>query len=275
MSTVIHPTAIVSKGACLGENVKIGPYCVVDGRTKIGDGTELRAFARVCDFTEIGSNCTLHEHCVIGGLPQDLSFKGEETWVRIGSGVVFREFVTVNRAAGEGEETRVGDNCFVMEGVHLAHNVKVGREVTIANKAGLSGHVHVGDYAVIGGLAGFHQFVHVGPYCMVGGMSRVVQDVPPYCLAAGVPLRVYDINKVGLRRRGIDLATRSLIRQIYKELYNSGSTFRAALSEVGKKFGDSQPAKMILDFAAESKRGFSPRVSLGLHKTPVVAEADI
>ena len=110
---------------------------------------------------------------------------------------------------------------------------------------------------------------------MVGGMSRVVQDVPPYCLAAGVPLRVYDINKVGLRRRGIDLATRSLIRQIYKELYNSGSTFRAALSEVGKKFGDSQPAKMILDFAAESKRGFSPRVSLGLHKTPVVAEADI
>jgi len=275
MSTVIHPTAIVSKDASIGDNVKIGPYCVVDSKTKIGDGTELRAFARVCDFTEIGSNCTLHEHCVIGGLPQDLSFKGEETWVRIGNGVVFREFTTVNRAAGEGEETRVGDGCFIMEGVHLAHNVKVGRDVTIANKAGLSGHVHIGDYAVIGGLAGFHQFVHVGPYCMVGGMSRVVQDVPPYCLAAGLPLRVYDINKIGLRRRGIELATRSVIREIYKVLYGSGLTFREALAEVGKKFGDVPAAKLILDFAAESKRGFSPRITQDWHKAAAVAEADI
>ena len=275
MSTVIHPTAIVSKDASIGDNVKIGPYCVVDSKTKIGDGTELRPFARVCEFTEIGSNCTLHEHCVIGGLPQDLSFKGEETWVRIGNGVVFREFTTVNRAAGEGEETRVGDGCFIMEGVHLAHNVKVGRDVTIANKAGLSGHVHIGDYAVIGGLAGFHQFVHVGPYCMVGGMSRVVQDVPPYCLAAGLPLRVYDINKIGLRRRGIELATRSVIREIYKVLYGSGLTFREALAEVGKKFGDVPAAKLILDFAAESKRGFSPRITQDWHKAAAVAEADI
>lgn len=274
MGITIHPTAIVSKDASLGENVKIGPYCIVDGKTTIGSGTELRAFSRVCDYTEIGSNCTLYEHAVIGGAPQDLSYRGEETWARVGNGVVFREFVTLSRAAGEGEETTVGDGCFIMEGVHIAHNVKIGREVTIANKVGFSGHVHIGDYAVIGGMSGFHQFVHVGAYCMVGGLSRVVKDVPPYCLAAGAPLRVYDINKVGLRRRGMDLATRTKIREIYRLIYNSGLTVRAGLEEVAKRFVDNPAAKMILDFAAESTRGLSPRMTQDWQKAnPAGAEA--
>ncbi len=265
MSVNIHPTAFVSKGASLGENVQIGPYCIVDDNVKIGDGSVLRAFVRICNYTELGSGCTIFEHAVIGGDPQDLSYKGEITWVKLGSNVVCREHVTINRAVGEGEVTSVGDSCFIMEGVHFAHNVKVGMECTVANKAGLSGHVHVGDYVVIGGMAGFHQFVHIGSYCMIGGLSRVVQDVPPFCLASGAPLRVYDINRVGLQRRGIDSDTRRLIREIYRIIYNSGRTVKAGLEEVENLYGSNPAAKTILDFAANATRGFTPRITLDWH----------
>lgn len=261
MMTRIHPTAIVSKDAEIGQNVEIGPYCIVDGNTKIGDGTVLRGFVHVCNYTEMGKNCTIYDHAVIGGDPQDLSYKGEISWAKIGDGVVCREYVTINRASGEGEETLVGDKCFIMEGVHVAHNVKIGRECTIANKAGLSGHVQVGDYAVIGGMTGFHQFVHIGSYCMIGGMSRVNQDVPPYCLAVGSPLRVYDINRVGLRRRGFDTRTRSQIREMYKLIYDPHTTVREGIAEVARRFQNDSAAKLILDFAAEATRGFAPRVT--------------
>lgn len=261
MSVQIHPTAIVAKEAELGENVKIGPYCIVDPKVKIGDGTELRAFVRVCDYTEMGSGCVMHEHAVIGGVPQDLSYRGEVTWAILGDKVVCREFVTVNRAVGEGSATRVGDGCFIMEGVHLAHNVRIGRECTIANKSGLSGHVVVGDFVVIGGIAGFHQFTHIGSYCMIGGLSRVTQDVPPYCLAAGIPLRVFDINKVGLRRRGFESATRRKIRDMYKLIYNSSLPMKEALKRIDERYPGDAEAKMILDFAAQSTRGFTPRMT--------------
>lgn len=266
MSIQIHPTAIVSKEAEIGDNVVIGPYCIVDAKTKIGSGTELKSFAKICDYTELGSNCTIHEHAVLGGAPQDLSYKGEETWVRIGSNVVCREFVTINRAVGEGGATVVGDGCFVMEGVHFAHNVRIGRECTIANKAGLSGHVVVGDYVVIGGMTGFHQFTHIGSYCMVGGLSRVTQDVPPYTLAAGVPLRVYDINRVGLRRRGFEAKTRGKIREMYKLIYNSGLTYKEALKELASRYPGDKEAKLILDFTAESTRGITPRMTQDWHQ---------
>lgn len=261
MNIQIHPTAIVAKEAEIGDNVVIGPYCIVDGKTKIGAGTHLKSFAKVCDYTELGTNCVIHEHAVIGGEPQDLSYKGEETWVRVGNGVVCREFVTINRAVGEGGETVVGDGCFIMEGVHFAHNVRVGRECTVANKSGLSGHVVVGDYVVIGGMTGFHQFTHIGSYCMVGGLSRVTQDVPPFCLAAGVPLRVYDINRVGLRRRGFETKTRGKIREMYKIIYNSGLTNKEAMKTLAERYPDDKEARMIMDFAASATRGFTPRMT--------------
>ncbi|WP_352401252.1 acyl-ACP--UDP-N-acetylglucosamine O-acyltransferase [Synergistes jonesii] len=261
MSVQIHPTAIVEKGAELGEDVTIGAYCIVDAKTKIGDGTVLRPFASVCEYTELGENCTIYEHAVIGGVPQDLSFRGEETRVKIGKGVVCREFVTINRAVGEGGATTVGDGCLIMEGVHFAHNVTVGRECTIANKTGLSGHVWIGDYVVIGGMSGFHQFTRVGSYCMIGGMSRVTQDVPPYALAAGIPLRVYDINRVGLKRRGFDMKTRSKIREMYRIIYNLGLTNREGLARIGELYPEDAEAKMILDFAEASKRGLTPRMT--------------
>lgn len=261
MSVQIHPTAIVAKEAQLGANVKIGPYCVVDAKVEIGDGTELRPFARVCDYAKVGANCVLYEHSVIGGQPQDLSYRGEVTWAILGNGVVCREYVTVNRSVGEGSATKVGDGCFIMESVHLAHNVCVGRECTIANKSGLSGHVVVGDYVVIGGIAGFHQFTHIGSYCMIGGLSRISQDVPPYCLASGIPLRVFDINKVGLRRRGFDSDTRRKIRDMYKLIYGSSLSMKEAIRQIEEKYPGDAEAKTILDFIADSTRGLTPRIS--------------
>lgn len=275
MGISIHPTAIVSDNAILGKDVQIGPYCVVDGDVSIGDRTVLRAFSRVCNYTELGSGCTIHEYAVIGGDPQDLSYKGEVSYAKLGDNVTCREYVTVNRASGEGESTIVGDNCFIMEGVHLAHNVKIGVDCTIANKAGLSGHVHVGDYAVIGGMAGFHQFVHIGSYCMIGGMSRIVQDVPPFSLAFGIPIRVYDINRVGLKRRGFDSETRRQIRDMYRIIYNSGRTVKQGLAEIERVYAGSAAAKMILDFAAEATRGFAPRITQEWKKNELAEEKDI
>ena len=272
MSLSIHPTAIVSKDAELGKDVEIGAYCIVEGDTKIGDRTQLMPFSHICEHTILGLDCKVCEHATIGGAPQDISYCGETTWVKIGNKVTCREYVTVNRAVGEGESTIIEDDCLLMEGVHVAHNVRVGKGCTIANKTGLSGHVHVGDFAVIGGMSGFHQFVHVGSYCMVGGMSRVVKDVPPYCLASGAPLFVYDINKIGLRRHGIESDSRMLIRRMYKIIYSSGNATKETLANIEHEYGNTKEAKMILAFAAESKRGLSPRIKLSTTRTYAVAE---
>lgn len=262
MSINIHPTAVVSKDAELADSVIIGPYCIVDGKVKIGEGTELKPFVHVSDYTTIGKDCVIMEHANIGAAPQDLSFKGEESYAVLGDKVTCREFVTVNRAAGEGQSTIVGNNVLLMESVHVAHNVVIGNNITIANKTGIAGHVHIDDFAVIGGMSGFHQFVHIGKYCMIGAMSRIAQDVPPFCLASGDPVRVYDINKVGLRRRGFEEEQRTAIRRMYKLIYGSHLTVREGLAEVERQYGETAEAKTILDFAANATRGFAPRIKV-------------
>ncbi len=262
MSLNIHPTAIVAKEAEIADGVIIGPYCIVDANVKIGEGTELKPFVHVCDYTTIGKNCLIMEHANIGAVPQDYSFKGEISYAVIGDNVTCREYVTIHRAAGEGNSTIVGNNNLLMENVHIAHNVIVGSYVTIANKTGIAGHVHVDDFAVIGGMSGFHQFVHVGKYCMIGAMSRVVQDIPPYCLASGDPIKIYDINKVGLQRRGFEESQRIVIRRMYKLIYGAHLTVREGLAEIEKQYGEMPEAKEILAFAAKATRGFAQKIKV-------------
>lgn len=262
MSVNIHPTAVVANGAELADGVIIGPYCIVDEKVKIGYGTELKPFVHVCDYTSIGKNCIIMEHANIGAAPQDHSFRGEISYAVLGDNVTCREYVTVNRAAGEGNSTIVGNKVLLMESVHVAHNVVIGNNVTIANKTGIAGHVHIDDFAVIGGMNGFHQFVHIGKYCMIGAMSRVSQDVPPFCLASGDPIKVYDINKVGLRRCQFDEAQRTEIRRMYKLIYGSHTTVREGLAEVERQFADSLAAKEIIEFAKNATRGFAQRIKV-------------
>lgn len=256
MSINIHPTAIVSPEAQLGENVKIGPYCIIDSKVSIGAGTELRAFVTIRDYVSIGSNCKIYEYTAIGGEPQDHGFGGEVSYVKIGNNNLIRENVTINRATGEGNETVVGDNCFIMDSVHFAHNVHVGNFVTVANKVGLSGFVSVGSHTVFGGMAGVHQFVRIGEYCMIGGLFRVVKDVPHYTLASGDPLRLTGLNKVGLERAGFTAETRKEIYKFYRELYKKDSRFTDSLNDAVSRKSEYIPEiRHIIEFYENSKRG--------------------
>ncbi|MDO4785665.1 MAG: acyl-ACP--UDP-N-acetylglucosamine O-acyltransferase [Fretibacterium sp.] len=256
MSVTVHPTAVVAPGAELGDGVRVGPYCRIAPRTTIGEGTVLEAFVSVCDCVTIGRNCRIHEFTVLGGDPQDHGYRGEETWARIGDDNVIRENVTINRATGEGCETVVGNGCFLMDGVHLAHNVRLGDHVTLANKVGLSGFVSVGDHTVFGGMSGVHQFVRIGSYCMIGGLYRVTKDVPPYTLASGEPLRLTGLNVVGLKRAGFSSEVRGVVRAFYRELYRRDRLFSRSLKEArATREARTPEVRAILDFYEGSRRG--------------------
>lgn len=256
MGATIHPTAIVSPKAEIEDNVIIGPYCIVEDKVHIGEGTVLEAFIHLLDFTELGSTCHIYENTVLGREPQDRDFGGEESWVRIGNNVVIRENVTIHRSSGEGTTTEVGNDCFIMEGVHLGHNVHIGNRVTIANKAGFAGYVTVGDGTVVGGLAGFHQFVRIGRFCMIGGLSKIVKDVPPFLLVDGHPARVHGINRVGLKRAGFSSGERQEIKELYRHLYHAGLPFRTAAQSMPVE--GSLAAAEISAFVVQSKRGVTP-----------------
>lgn len=258
MTTTIHPTALVSSKAEIAEGVHIGPYCVVSGKVKIGPGTLLKAFVRIADHVEIGSDCILFENAVVGREPQDVSFKNEESWVHIGNRVTIREGVTIHRASGEGNVTYIGDDCLIMEGCHIAHNVRMEHCCVLANKTGLAGHVIVGDHVNFGGMAGVHQFVHIGSYSMIGGLSKIVKDVPPFTLVDGRPGRVRGLNSVGLRRNGFTAEQRTLLKRYYQILYRSGLPLREALERLEAEFGREAMARQIIDFARSAKRGLTP-----------------
>ncbi len=264
--TEVHPTAIVSPEAELGDDVVIGPFCIVGSRVRIGSGSVLAAYVTVLDFVEIGSGCRLFHHAVIGGEPQDHIFGGEETWVRIGDHVILREYVTVNRATGAGECTSIGDHCLVMEGVHLAHNTHLGKNVIVTNKVGLAGFASVDDGAVLGGMAGLHQFVRVGKLCMIGGLSKVVKDVPPFFMVDGNPLKAYGLNVVGMRRAGYGAQERRAVRSFYETLFYGDRPFREMVERYGAREDRlSEVEREILAFCRESKRGVV-RWSQGHHE---------
>lgn len=256
MSVVIHPTALVSPHAELGDGVEIGPYCIVEDKVTIGARTVLKAFVTVHGGVSIGTDCQIHEYTAVGGDPQDHNYKGETSWVRIGNGNIIRENVTINRATGEGCETVVGDHCFIMDGVHLAHNVRLGSHITIANKVGLSGFVTVDDHTVFGGMVGVHQFVRFGSYCMIGGLYRITKDVPPYTMASGEPLRLVGLNSVGLKRASFSSEARRDIRAFYRKLYSKESTFTESLKKaLENKESYGPEIENILNFYEGSKRG--------------------
>jgi len=251
----IHETAVIYPGARLGRDVEVGPYSVIGENVFIGDGTKIGSHVVIEGWTTIGRECQIHHGACVGNAPQDLKFKGEKTFVYIGDNTVIREFVTINRATGEGEETRIGSNCLLMGTVHIAHNCVVGNNVVISNHAGLAGHVTVEDRAIIGGLTGVHQFVKIGRNAMVGGASKVVQDVPPFVIADGRPARVCGLNSVGIARAGLSEDVRRNLKRAYRILFRSGLKLSEAITTMEQELDSSEPVDHLLRFLRNVNRG--------------------
>lgn len=259
MTSSIHPSAMVHPGARLGQGVVVGPHCIIEDNVVIGDGTVLEAFAQVKSFTRMGARNHIHSYVMIGGLPQHLGFKGEETWVEMGDNNIVREFATVHRGTVQGfGKTALGSNCMLMAYVHVAHDCLLGDNVIMANAASLAGHVTIGDFAVVSGMSGVHQFVRIGEYAFLGAMGGFGQDVPPFTIATGVRAKLHGLNTIGLRRKGFDRETISALKKAYQMIFRSEMIRDEALAEVEAGFGQFEPVMRLVEFVKTSSRGVTP-----------------
>ena len=254
----IHPTALVDSKAELGQEVEVGPFAVIEGGVRIGDRCVIGPHAVIRRFTTLGAGCRVHPGACLGDEPQDLGFKGGESFVRVGANCILREGVTIHRGTKEGTATVTGDNCFLMANSHLAHNVVLGNNVIMANGAVLGGYVEVGDRAFISGNVAVHQFVHVGTLAMLGGVGAITKDVPPFCTTRTAGLNdIAGLNVVGMRRAGLSPADRLAVRQAFKLLYRSGWNVSQALERLKSEFPEG-PVRVMWEFIEASKRGLCP-----------------
>ena len=251
----IHPTAIIEDGAKIAAGVKIGPYSVIGSNVEIGEDTIVGPHVVITGWTKIGRECHIYQGASIGEEPQDLKFKGEKSYTSIGDRTVIREGTTIHRATGEGEETRIGNDCLLMALTHVAHNCVIGNRVIMSNVASLAGHAVVEDRAVIGGMTGVHQFVKIGRNAMIGGMSRLTQDVVPYTIVAGQPAKVAGLNSVGISRAGIELSARRSLKQAYRILYRSGLSLQKAVEIIEQEVAPCEEVDHLLRFLRNADRG--------------------
>ena len=250
-----HHTSIISKKAELGSNVSIGPYCIINENVKIGNNVEFKAHTYIEGKTTIGNNCTFYPFCSIGGSPQDLKYKGEESVLNIGDNNIFREYVTVNPGTlGGGLKTIVGNNCLFMVGVHVAHDCRIGNNVIMVNNASLAGHVILEDFAIMGALSGAHQFCRIGKHSMIGGLSGVDSDVIPYGTVIGNRAYLSGLNIIGLKRRGFSKEIIQDLRKAYGLLFSSQEgIFSDRVKEVSEEFINNEPIQEIVNFLRSEK----------------------
>lgn len=259
MAQNIHPSAIIDPGASLGEDVTVGPFCVIHGDVQIAAGTRLESNVVVEPGCRIGKNCRIWPNAVLGGPPQDHKYKGERSLLIIGDNNIIREGVTMHRAVGEGVATRIGNDNMFMTSAHIGHNCEIGNNNTFSSFVGLSGHVLVQDNIVFGGMVGVHQFTHIGKMSMIGGYAKIVQNIPPFMMADGMPCRVVDINTIGLRRHGIPPNVRTILRQAYKLLYRSDLNTSQALERIEDELEPCEELEYLVLFIRGSQGGFSGR----------------
>lgn len=261
MPSNIDPRADVSPKAEIGNNVRIGPFTVVEAGAVIGDGTTVAANALIASGARIGKDNVIHHGAVIGHSPQDLKYKNEPTTCELGDRNVVREYATLHRATVETMRTIIGNDNLLMGSVHIAHDCVLGNNIILSNAAMLAGHVHVDDFAIIGGVTPVHQFVHIGAHVMIGGGLRVPKDVPPYIRAAGEPLVFAGLNSIGLRRRGFSREAIDALDKTYNILYNSNLNVSQAVARIKEDaaLAGSTEVQNVLAFIANSKRGIIPR----------------
>jgi UDP-N-acetylglucosamine acyltransferase len=251
----IHSTAVVHPDAQIDDDVVIGPYSVIGPHVTIGSGTRIGAHAVIEGNTSIGRGNRIFHGAALGGVPQDLKYSGEVTFLRIGDNNTIREYATINLACVEGEATIVGNGALIMAYAHVAHNCALHSGVILANSVNLAGHVEVHEGAIIGGVTPVHQFVRIGCYSIVGGGCRVPKDVPPYTRAAGHPLRLVGLNTVGLERNGFDADRRALLKRAYRILFRSNLNVTQAIERIRDELGPDDDVRTLVDFVAQSERG--------------------
>lgn len=252
----IHPTAIVDDGAHVEDGVEIGPCCHVGRSVSIGKGTRLLGFVSILGNTRIGCENTVYPYTVIGTPPQDISYKGEPTTVEIGDRNTIREMVTINAGTIKGGgKTIIGDNNLIMAACHVAHDCILEDNIIMANVVMLSGHVKVERDAYISGLTGVHHFVTIGRYSFIGGMSRITQDVPPYMVVEGNPPKVWKVNTVGLKRKGIPDRTIDLLKQAHKLIYREKISRKQAMEKMNEYLSSCEELRTFFDFLKQQEEG--------------------
>ncbi len=253
---MIHPTAIVSPGAQIGDKVQIGAYAIIGDDVTIGPGTWIGPHTVIDPHVTIGPNCRIFQFAAIGAIPQDLKFGGETSYVEIGPHVTIREFVTIHRGTTPGGGvTTVGEKSFLMAYTHIAHDCRVGKMVVLANNTTLAGHITIGDHATVGGLVAIHQFVRIGDYAFVGGKSAVVKDVPPYVIAAGDRAVLHGLNRVGLKRFGFSDQALAALKKTYRILFRYGLTLNEAIERVHAEVERVPEVENFIAFIKASSRG--------------------
>ena len=259
----IHPTALVDASATIGDDVEIGPWVFVGPQCTIGNGAQLSARSTLEQNVRIGERVRIGVGAVLGGDPQDLKYRGEETWVEIGDDSVVREYATINRGTAHSVTTKVGRHCFLMSYVHLAHDCHLGDHIIISNGTQLAGHVTVEDRVTISGLCAVHQFVKIGQHSFISGGSLVGKDVPPYIKAGRTPLSYAGVNSIGMKRRGFSIERINHILDIYRVLYNKGMNTSQALEYIEEEIPATDERDEIVTFIRESGRGIIKRYTKG------------
>lgn len=257
-----QPLAYIHPDAKLHRSVIVDPFVCIEGDVEIGEGTRIGSNVTICEGTRIGKNCTIFPGAVVGAIPQDLKFKGEQTLAVIGDNTVIREFVTIHRGTASRGRTVVGNGCLIMAYSHVAHDCVLGNNIIMSNATQLAGEVVVGDYAVIGGGTLVHQFSHIGSHVMIQGGSRINKDIPPFITAARDPIQYCGVNSIGLRRRGYSSAQIQAIQDVYRLIYQSGLNVSQAMERIETELPSSQERDEVILFIRSSARGICKGIEL-------------
>ena len=252
---MISNLANISKGAVIGKDVQIDSFSTIYENVVIGEGTRIHPNVTIYSGTTIGKNCEIFPGSVIGVVPQDLKFDGEETTVEIGDNTVIRECVTIHKGTKDKWKTSIGSNCLLMTYVHVAHDCQVGNNVILASYVGLAGHNTIEDYAILEGKVGTQQFIRIGAHAFVAGGSLVRKNVPPYVKAAREPIGFAGVNSIGLRRRGFDDNFVKEVEDIYRLLYVMNNNISKGVEAITNSLPESEITKQVLSFISDSDKG--------------------
>ena len=263
MSISVHPTAIVSDGAEIGEGSEIGPYSVIGEFVRLGRSNKVGPHVVLEGHTHIGDSNQIFQFASVGSQPQDLKFKGEPSVLEVGDNNIIREYVTLQPGTEHGlMKTTIGSKNLFMACSHIGHDSIVGNSNIFANGVAVSGHVEIENGVILGGLAGIHQFVKLGDLAFIGAGAMVAQDIPPFCMSQGDRATLIGLNEIGMKRAGHDEQEVHQLRKVFRAAFNGEGTFKSRVESLIEQYADSATAQQFLTFLSQSKRGVAqPRKS--------------